>query len=392
MKKSILILAVLIAISVPAAASDFTIGGQARYEAVDYDPGQGEDSEYFDQRFRVAFNWKVNDNVSTQLRADFAEFRWGDSYRPDPGSSDTIMVDRAWVKINQGPLTLTVGQQWGALGHGMIWSDQFQGIIAKLDFAPFGLNLVYAKEDEGADVTDESGTANDDTDIYAANLTFANDMFSGGLVVAFSNMDTSNAGEQKGYSAYFTAPIANFTLKGAIAAFGGDDNAGTDYEGTQFFITADTALTEALKVGLTFVWADDVDSGHTQITSIQEDDEFNPLDFGGAMAVNNYLTGVFVVNNGVFEPEANNGVVGIIGSAQYTVNDTLTVWAKLAYLEPNDSDGVLDSMTIAIVNLDWVWMPSVTVSAGIGYQSPEYDDNTVDDSAMLTTTQLTVAF
>ena len=109
MKKIVLILAVLAALVTPALGSDFTIGGQARYEAVDYDPGQGEDSQYFDQRFRVAFTWKVNDNVTTQLRGDFAEFRWGDGYRPESGT-DTLMVDRAWVKINQGPLTLTVAQ------------------------------------------------------------------------------------------------------------------------------------------------------------------------------------------------------------------------------------------------------------------------------------------
>ncbi len=391
MKKAILIFAVLIAMAAPAAASDFTVGGQARYEAVDYDPGQGENSQYFDQRYRVAFTWKVNDNVTTQLRADFAEFVWGDSYRPDPGSSDTIMVDRAWVKINQGPLTLTVGQQGGELGHGLIWSDQFQGIIANLDFAPFGLSLVYSKEDEGAANTDEAG-ANDDTDIYGVNLTFANDIFSGGLIYVMNDMGTSNAGEQKGYGAYFTAPIANFTLKGAIAAFGGDNNAGTDYEGTQLFITADTRVNDALKVGLTLIWADDVDSNDAQITAIQDDAVFNPIDFGGAMSGNNYQSGVFVTNNSVFEPEDNNGVKGIVGSAQYAVNEALTFWATLAYLEPNDSDGALDSMMIAIANFDWIWVPSVTVSAGIGYQSPEYDDNTNDDAAIMTTMQLTVAF
>ncbi len=390
MKKLALILAILIAFAVPAMASDFSAGGQARYEAIDYDPGQGEDQQYFDQRYRVAFTWKVNDNVTTQLRADFAEFVWGDSYRPDTGSSDTIMVDRAWVKINQGPLTLTVGQQGGALGHGLVWSWQFQGIIASLNFAPFGLNLLYNKEDEGAATTDEAG-ANDDSDIYGINLTFANDMFSGGLIYAVHDMDTSAAGDQKGYSAYFSAPIANFTLKGAIAAFGGDNNAGTDYEGTQLYVAADTALTEALKVGLTFIWADDVDSGDSQITALQDDMAFNPFDFGGAMSYNN-ITKTGRYSTLLFEPEANNGVVGIIGAAQYSVTEALTFWAKAAYLEPNDSDGTLDSMTMLLANFDWVWVPSATVSAGIVYVSPEYDDNTNDDAQILTTMQLTVAF
>jgi hypothetical protein len=399
MKKLALILAILIAFAVPAMASDFSAGGQARFEAVDSDPGQGEDSKYFDQRYRVAFTWKVNDNVTTQLRADFAEFVWGDGYRPEAGN-DTVMVDRAWAKVNQGLLTLTVGQQAGALGSGMVWSDQFQGILANLNFAPFGVNLLYVKESEGGalgnTVTDDN--TNDDTDIYGINLTFANDMFSGGLIYAVYQNDGANPDdERKGYSAYFSAPVANFTLRGGIAAFSGEVGT-TDYVGTQFFVGADTALTEALKVGLTFVWADDADNNETQLTTLQDDWAFNEIDFGGAMGYNNFAS--IAYGTGIFDAAglaANNngtshGSMGIIGKVQYSVNEALTLWAKAAYLEPNDSASNVDSVTIAVANFDWVWVPSVTVSAGIGYLSPDYDDTSNDDSEVLTTMQLTVAF
>ncbi len=408
MKKLVLILAILIAFAAPAVASDFSAGGQARFEAVSYEPPLGaEDRDYFDQRYRVAFTWKVNDNVTTQLRADFAEFQWGDGYRPEAGN-DTVMVDRAWAKINQGALSLTVGQQAGGLGHGLIWSDQFQGVIAGVDLAPIAITLLYSKESEGGAATAavpanaSAGTpagnvltddgANDDTDIYGAQVSFTNDMFSGGLIYAYWDNEPADA-DASGFGAFFTIPVANFTIKGAVAGFSGDTGtAGSDFDGTQFFLSAETALTEALKCELIFVWADDVDAADTQLTALQDDMMFHPLDFGGALAYNNYphvyATNIFDIGGG------GGGVVGIIGGVQYAATEALTFYGKLAYAEPNDDNTTtLDSAFFAIGSVDWVWVPSVTVSAGIAYYAPDFDTAALDDDAsVMTTLQLTVAF
>jgi hypothetical protein len=394
MKKLALALAVLVIAAffgTPVMASDFSAGGQYRFEVVSNDPGVAEKSEYFDQRFRVAFSWKINDNVSAQLRGDFAEFQWGDGYRPEAGN-DTLMIDRAWVKINQGPMTLTVGQQGGDWTHGMLWSDQFTGIHADFAFAPINLKLLYVKESEGGiagnTLTDDG--LNDDTDTYGINVGFASDMFSGGIAFATTRNGATD-GDTKGYSLYFTAPIANFTLSGEGVVFNGDNGAGADYAGTQFFVALDAALTDTVKGGITVLWADDVDANEIQLTAISDDAVFKPLDYDGALAYNNgYLggaTAIFDVSG------AGAGVVGIVGDLQMAATEALTLYAKIGYVQPNDDDKTnLDSNFYGMANFDYAWMPAVTFSGGVGYISPDYDDNTADDATVKLTLQLSVSF
>ncbi len=393
MKKLTLVLAILLIAAIyvtPAMASDFSAGGTYRAEAVINDPGAGEDQQYFDQRMRVAFKWSVNDNVSAQLRGDFAEFQWGDGYRPEQGT-DTLMIDRAFVTIKQGMATLTVGQQYGMFGlEGTLWGDQFQGIQAALDFSPVTLTLVYVKESEGGalgnTLTDDN--ANDDTDTYGVNIGYATDAFSGGLSYATTQNGATNS-DLSGLGLYGSIPMGMFTINGELNTFFGDNGAGTDFAGTEMWLALDAKISDALQAGVTLLWADDVDANEIQAVTVVDDANFVVFDFDGALGYNNGNP----YSCDIFDPSGNgNGVMGIIADAKFAATESLTLFAKLGYVEPNEDDLVLDSALLALANFDYAWMPAVTFSGGISYVDPDYKVNINDDAEITYTLQLGVSF
>ena len=389
MKKLALVIAVVFIAAffvTPVTASDFSAGGSYRFEAVSKDPGAGEKSEYFDQRMRVSFKWAVNDNVSAELRGDFAESTWGANYRPAAGH-DTIMIDRATVNIKQGPLKLAVGIIEPNQGLGTIWSYQMQGIQADFAMNPLTLSLYYGKEAEGLKTDDG---ANDDTNLYAASLNYGSDVFSGGIHYATLRDEATNA-DKNGLGVHFVLPIGVMTLQGELVTFDGDVNATTEWAGTQFHATLSAPFSETIKGGVTVLWADDVDSNETQATDVQDDANFVVLDFAGALGYNNLAPGC-----SVFAPAgaaAGAGAMGIVGNIQFAASEALTLYGKLGYIEPKeDALTNLDSKFYAIANADYAWMPAVTLSAGISYVSPDYDDGSADDAEIVTTFQLGVSF
>ncbi len=391
MKKLALLaaLVLLAAFVTPVIASDFSVGGEFRTRALSKDLGAGEDQDYFDQRFRLSFKWDVNDNVRAQLNGDFAEFVWGDGYRPETGT-DTLMIDRAFVRINQGILQLIVGQQYGQMGYGLLWADQFQGIQAKVKLDPVTIHGAYVKESEGGaagNTTTDDGV-NDDTDTYAVSANFANDMLSGGI--AYAHQENSATFDEKyGISVYVTAGLSDrLTLSGEGAMFGGDNGSGTDYEGVEFFVNLDARLTDMASVSLLGLWADDVSSNETQLVAVHDDNQFRRFSFPGNLT----YAGLFGGATDIFDVSGNGkGAQGVLLTGKLVPIEGLTIWAKAGYVEPNGEDA-LDNKTFLIGNFDYVWLPVVTVSGGVGYVSPDYSDNTNDDSIVTLAAQLTVAF
>ena len=438
MKKLALILAIAMIASFSAvpAMADLDIGGSYRAVATSNDLGyigagiDPPNETWVDQRMRVAFNWGVNDNVAVQLRGDFAEMTWGDAYRPTAGSSDTLMIDRAFVTIKQGPLTLTVGQQAQAWGQGLLWSDQFQGIHADLDFAPFNVKALWSKESESLTVavapappttpfgstgdakTDNANT--DDTDIYGLQLGYSADTFTAALTYVTMSDDAFNWAAApgadsvtlSGYSGTVTAAIGDVSLGAELAIFDGDNglNGATkiDYEGTQLVAFARTAFTEQFKVGVTVLWADDVDNStpttpttKQQKTVIVDDTGFNPFDYAGALGYDNGVRFMPAVNTptSLFDiAQSNAGVMGLILDASFAATESITFYGKLMYAEPSDDVAVnvtpalanpgLDNAFGAIANVDYAWMPAVTLSAGMMYIAPDFDATDAQLTAM----------
>lgn len=394
----VLAVAMIAMLNAPAFASEFSASGSYRFEAVSDEPvGAGADSDFFDQRLRAKFFWQVNDNVSAVLQGDFAEAKWSDA--PAEGE-DTLHISKAYVDITQGALNTKIGYHSVAFGHGLVWSDIFQGISASVDLSPVTISAVYSKDSEGGETTDDTD-ANKDADTYAFDVAFANDIFSGGLTYAIKTDSYEDAvettyydGEKEGYGAYATFPMEDLTLKAALALFDGDVAGSTDdYTGTQFYAALDFPVTEALSGTLSFVWADSAGDGEEQLTSVTDDWAFMLVDFQGELGfINGNLADTLNIFN-IAETEevvaggatgGDAGVMGLVGDIKWIATEDLTVYGTLAYAEPSDTDNTnLENVMYALASVDYAWMPAVTVSGGIGYISPEYSTEEADDDAGL---------
>ena len=423
-------LAVLIAIAMiaafaaPAMATDVSVSGEFRTLAVYDDSGHmaatdGVD-KYFAQRFRTLVTMKVNDNVTAFLRTDLSEEIWGedattgtgtfsgnsgkgDSWRRATAGTDTLQVDRAYVQIKSGIFTLKAGQQYaftGVPGPTSMFEGQFFGFVGTFDLNPITIDLIYSKLDENTDRADGNQTAEDE-DVYVAQLKYAADNFTLGGILG-RRIDRSQAGtdnELTGYGLFGTFNSGIMTLKGELDIFDGDDTQTVDYYGTQMCLMADFAVTDTLTLGGAFLWAEGTDDPDTQATSLYQFGVINsPLEWEGELGgtTGGYgIANLYDIDSNSSTGRSDSGVVGIIGKAKFMATDALTLWAKVAYLEPEDDNAntALDNEMFVVGEANYQWMPNVTISGGFQFCSPNYKDNTInDDDEVMMTAKLGVSF
>ena len=403
MKKLVLVLCLVLVAAFTVQASDLTTSGSYMVIGESSDAGftaaavDRYVSNVYHQRMRVGLNWQVNDNVSTHLRGDFAEMSWGNNSvsRPEAGH-DTIMVDLAYAKIKSGALTMTIGQQGGKWGLGSMWNDQFQGMMADIDIAPVTIKFLYSKNSENGTNTansqyndNGSNSFNDDDDVYGVAVAYANDAFSG--QVSFATLRQRDAvpdeATTSGLSLTVIAPINDMLKISAEGTyFSGDNGNNTDYFGQQMVARLDVKANDMLSLGVSGLWAagDDTD---TQVTNLGNFVGFCPLDYQGALAAyDNYFAefGTFAQSD-VFDLGTNDGVIGIIADAKFAATKAITLYAKIGYVEPNDSALTTNPESILVANtsIDYAWMPAVTVSAGAAYAKPDYQLATSNDDPLV---------
>ncbi|MBF0234223.1 MAG: hypothetical protein HQK65_14475, partial [Desulfamplus sp.] len=183
----------------PAFADDrVAISGGFRVRAWDtknQDFG-GSDNSYFDQRLRIGTKINVADDVTVQLRADWGEGQWGNSYngglitRPRKSATNTLDIDRGFVDIKKEMWSLRAGQQYMGLGVNKVLDANVPGFKFDLNFAPVVTSILYAKIDENGALSDDA--ANQDEDFYALNINYTCDTFAGNVFVGGVNDDTDN--------------------------------------------------------------------------------------------------------------------------------------------------------------------------------------------------------
>ena len=170
--------ALIAAFSVPAVAGDddtFSIKGQYRMEYYDkenYTDGDSSDNadllRYFDQRFRTQFTFTPAEGVAAIVRMDWSEATWGQGFtnsdwtRGNAGT-ETLQVDRAYVKITKEMFKLQVGQQWIGVGNAIVLDSNATGIVPTFIFKPVAVKLIYIKKDEGGSLNDEPQGGDTDT-------------------------------------------------------------------------------------------------------------------------------------------------------------------------------------------------------------------------------------
>jgi hypothetical protein len=305
------------------------------------------DQDYFYQRMRVQAKIAVADDVTAVIRADMSEGTWGLNYATGsvarPGAQaggsfrNAIDFDRAYVSINKEMWSLTAGQQYVGLGICEVMDAQLTALNFGLKFAPVNLNLIYAKQNESLATTDEDTLGTEDIDIYAANAGFKVGGFDSNIFFAMVNDDTAAEAEPWGLGLNTSATLGMVNLVGELAFFGGDNAAGIDYKGLQFYAKGDSNVNDMVNVGAELLYAKGYDSaGDAQITSLTNWDTFTPM--GNNTPMDGWISGL---NWNPFDPSNSGaGVMGLTLFFKATPMEKLALGGKVGYFQTEDDDVV----------------------------------------------------
>jgi hypothetical protein len=236
--------------------------------------------DYVHQRFRVKPKIKVSDNVSANLRFDFAEGRWGQDQNfttqraKDTGFSD-IQVDRAYVDVKTEWIRVRAGLQFVPAGQTQVFQDNQPALQFNIKTGtPFGVRLAWIKVDEGigsmgtsVDRLNDSQDEYKDTDRYLGVLSYDTDFISANAFyvaqIDGSTADTDGDGQIDNFEdqpwvaglRFRGLQFGSLSFHGELAQFGGDDGNNTDYTGTQFNLNAKYNMNDSLAFGFDFIYS-----------------------------------------------------------------------------------------------------------------------------------------
>lgn len=315
------------------------------------------DSSYIDQRMRIAAKINVSDDAHLMIRSDLGEAKWGQDFtgpdvaRPNFGTANELHFDRLYLFLDRGMWNLTLGQQYAGLGINEVLDANITGVNLGLNFGAVNPSFIVAKIDEAGSLNDDD--ANDDTNLYAANLSFLlgesfDSNFFGGMID-----DNATNGEEVWALGFHTqGKLGNLGLTGEIAYFDGDNGAGIDYTGTQFFLKAESAITEMFSLGGEVLYAFGTDDPtEAQRTNLYDWATFTPFS-------NNTPEDAWISGMGFnpFDPSNDNaGVMGLNVFGKVSASDVLSMGGKVGYFEPEEDDVT-------------AWDSSVAFNAWVAYQ------------------------
>jgi hypothetical protein len=403
MKRLLLIFAITLiaAFSVTASAGEFNLNGSYRLYAMKTDTGiLGTDADKtsdFQQRFRLPFAWKVNDNVTAFMRTDWTEQggatgAWGagNALESTVGNADTIQIDYAWVKINQPVWDMTVGAQEVLLGNWSLLDIDQEGFTFNFKLNPVVITLAYGKLSEDGNKRDDGDF--EDADSYAAQVKYMGQGWEIGGMFAMA-LDREPAFDDKkiGYGVFFNGTWGAVSLKSELDFFDGDASPTVSYEGMNLWADLSYKASDALTVGIAGYYANGNNSAtKTQLSSVNSSGfsyQIFDYDFNSALMIDEFPQ--LTPDN--FEMVADSGIQAIKGYVRFKATPEVTLFGMLAYATPEENI-TLDSKTYAVGSVDYAWMPNVVLSAGLAWIDKDYSDATVDDAAFQYMARLGVSF
>jgi hypothetical protein len=363
----------------PSYADDrVNFSGSMRVRGWDNSDTNGNDSSWFDQRLRIATKITLADDVYVQMRADFGEATWGDTFtggaiaRPKADWRNTIDLDRALLNINKEMWSLTLGQQFIALGIMEVLDANATGAVLRLKL-PVAPSFIYVKLNENGSLNDDG--VNEDDNLYALNLSYDTDAFSSNFFVA--TVDAGDDDNPMMFGIHGKAALGMVNLTGELAMASGDNNAGLDYVGAQFYLKAEANLSDAASAGAELIYAMGTDdAGEVQLTRLSDFGDFTP------MSSNTPFDADWSGLNGVpFDPTgASAGVQGITVFGKFQAMEGLSLGGKVGYFTPQeDANTATDKITSFNV---WVSYAIATNTAfDVAYF---YSDNDADSDPLKT--------
>ncbi len=354
MKKLIVVFAAFLAVmfAAPAFAADnLDISGSFRTRLWDYDSKgfvDDADENYFDQRMRVKAKIKASDQAYVVIRADMGDTQWGNGFdgviaRPGAQADNyrqAIDFDRLYGHYETETWSVRVGQQYLGLGVLEVLDANTTAINFRLKMGAVEPSLIYGKVEENGSVNDDG--ANDDTNLYAINLSFDIQGWDSNVFYALADDDAADT-EAWGLGFYTSGKLGVVALTGELAFLGGDAGANVDYEGVQFYLKGEGNLNDAFKVGAEFLYAQGADAGEDQLTNLADFGDFTVVDTNAPCA-----TDVTIVADGPFDYTGDNaGVVAGTLFASYQATEQFSFGGKFSYLTPEEDENTNIDSTVS---------------------------------------------
>ncbi|MBC2713539.1 MAG: hypothetical protein HGJ94_21835 [Desulfosarcina sp.] len=376
--KKLLIIAVVIMFAAGAAYAEdrLSLNGSFRVAGWSSEAAGGWDSndtaDWWAQRLRIGGKIAVADDVAVNFRMDIGDAAWGDSFgtgyivRPR-GANGT---GNAILDANVPALTLRIKPT-----------------------EALKISLIYAKIDESGSLNDDAPF--EDVDFYAVNVGFATDNLSVKGYYAQQADGTVAAEEPNVFGVYGSMALGMFNLEAELDVLGGDNAAGTDYQGTQFFLGADAGLTEMIKLGAELFYAAGYsDPGEQQITGLCDWWTFTPMGYNTPQSGN---ISAFSPNgtSSPFDPSGDGaGAMGMTLWADFAIMEGLKAGAKIGYWEVDD-DTVTNMDSIMAYNAYVSYMIATNSNLSLTYLSstPDFDTaGILDDSYNVGVLELMIKF
>ena len=349
--KVMVVLLTIAAFAAPAFATDLSISGQMRVEGFYNDQdSKGDATLNWDQRFRINSVFKVSDDVKAVLRVDLGESQWGlrgqDTIRNSVHESWATQIDKAYLQIDKELFSLSAGQQFFGSPNYILVDHVGTGIIFSLK-TPVTIKAQFTKMDENgsfvdADIDVAAGgeykdsdnnpttapvwvpaaakTSNaDDTNLYSVDVGYSNDTFSvGGIYGLLDNASTDD--NKSALGIYGTLKVAGLAIKAELDILDGDNGAGMDYTGTQFYLDANANIIEALNIGGFFQYV----AGDTKdkvIGSLTDWWDFAP-NFGGYVS-QSIISAMPIAGVNLSDTAGNAGLITAAFYATFQASDDL---------------------------------------------------------------------
>lgn len=403
--KIMIVLLTIAAVATPVMAEDrLSLGGEMRVRGWYLDDERvSEDytSSFMDQRLRIGGKFNIAEGVSVTFRFDETEGAFGDRNASNKNrqgiryieSEQGMQWDRAHLDITKGMFHLRAGQQFVGFGNSG-FDAQDNGLLLDIK-GPVAVTLFGMIDDNNYDTSNGKN-------VYSSKQNFNSDAYYLGAkagykadAVAVDGYIAAQIGDHVNYSddtksiygqkIYVIGANGKFDLSAVkleaeLDYFTGDYAEKVDAIGTQLFVDASVAASEAFTVGGQLYYALGTDKAdEAQVYCLGNE-------FGGWDSMFILGTGLDNEKAGIGRPwdlgsalgyAGNTGIMAVRGYASFKASDDMTLSGSLAYAAPEeDSNTELDSAILVALGMKYNVMANTALGVQVEYKDISADATT----------------
>ncbi len=386
--KIMIVLLTIAAVATPVMAEDrLSLGGQMRVRGWYLDDERASEdytSSFMDQRLRIGGKFNIAEGVSVTFRFDETESAWGDqagngSGRFVDGTDRPMQWDRAHLDITKGMFHLRAGQQWLGFGNSA-FDAQDNGLVLDIKGA-VPVTLFWM-------INDNNWSEINTKTVYSSKANYNSDDYYFGAKAGFKADTTAVEGYLAGQTgngeevfvvgANGKFDLSAVKLEAEFEYFTGDASENVDAIGTQLFVDASVAASEAFTVGGQLYYALGTDKA--------DEAQYYCLgnEFSGWDSMFILGTGLDNEKAGMGRPwdlgsalgyAGNTGIMAVRGYASFKASDDLTLSGSLAYAAPEeDGNTALDSAILVALGMKYNVMANTSLGVQVEYKGISADE------------------